>query len=222
LAPKARQRAENSPKSSSELKAKRLFEQLDGEVLREDSAQIKQMYERIQQRKKSLVEKREQFSSSSLISFDKTVCSFFLLLGFYFSFCFSWALFIFKLRAQKGKKPRKTTTPGDSKRSSKTREDDASVKNSELNRIFIETLLKETKLKVISALLYLIQLNAFMNFVFFSKTKRMLVEKMPEVVNLGHSETCLSGVEENMLIASLCDLIERIWSHGLHGKPVTL
>jgi len=45
---------------------------------------------------------------------------------------------------------------------------------------------------------------------------------MPEVVNLGHSETCLSGVEENMLIASLCDLIERIWSHGLHGKPVSV
>jgi len=29
------------------------------------------------------------------------------------------------------------------------------------------------------------------------------------------------GSEENMLVASLCDLIERIWSHGLqtrHGK----
>ncbi len=49
----------------------------------------------------------------------------------------------------------------------------------------------------------------------------MLVEKMPEVANLGHGEACISGVEENMLIASLCDLIERIWGHGLHSKPVS-
>jgi hypothetical protein len=48
----------------------------------------------------------------------------------------------------------------------------------------------------------------------------MLVDKMPEAVHLGLSETRINGVEENMLIASLCDLIERIWSHGLHGKPV--
>ena len=48
----------------------------------------------------------------------------------------------------------------------------------------------------------------------------MLVEKMPEAVNLGHGEGRISGVEENMLIASLCDLIERIWGHGLHSKPV--
>jgi len=46
------------------------------------------------------------------------------------------------------------------------------------------------------------------------------VNKMPEAVHIGHSETRINGVEENMLIASLCDLIERIWSHGLHGKPV--
>ena len=49
----------------------------------------------------------------------------------------------------------------------------------------------------------------------------MLVEKMPEAVNIGHGEARISGVEENMLIASLCDLLERIWSHGLHGKPVS-
>ena len=67
----------------------------------------------------------------------------------------------------------------------------------ELNPIFIQSLLKESKLK----------------------TKRMLVEKMPEAVNLGHVECRISGVEENMLIASLCDLIERIWGHGLHSKP---
>ena len=51
------------------------------------------------------------------------------------------------------------------------------------------------------------------------KTKRMLVEKMPETANLGHVEgDRISGIEENMLIAGLCDLIERIWSHGLHSN----
>ncbi|XP_046672134.1 DENN domain-containing protein 5B-like [Homalodisca vitripennis] len=51
-----------------------------------------------------------------------------------------------------------------------------------------------------------------------AKTKRMLVEKMGnEAVQLGHS-TQTSLVEENTLIASLCDLLERIWSHGLHTK----
>lgn len=28
----------------------------------------------------------------------------------------------------------------------------------------------------------------------------------------------LAGVEENTLVASLCDLLERVWSHGLHKK----
>lgn len=63
---------------------------------------------------------------------------------------------------------------------------------------FIQSLLKESKLK----------------------TKRMLVEKMPEAATLGHGEARISGIEENMLIASLCDLIERIWGHGLHNKAV--
>ncbi len=71
-------------------------------------------------------------------------------------------------------------------------------KNLELNPIFIQSLLNESK----------------------SKTKRMLVDKIPEAVNLGHGEVQISGVEENMLIASLCDLIERIWGHGLHSKSV--
>ncbi|CAM9544840.1 unnamed protein product [Lampetra planeri] len=52
-----------------------------------------------------------------------------------------------------------------------------------------------------------------------TKTKRMLVEKMgQEAVELGHGEVTLTGVEENTLIASLCDLLERIWSHGLLAK----
>lgn len=50
----------------------------------------------------------------------------------------------------------------------------------------------------------------------------MLVEKMPETANLGHVEERLVGIEENMLIAGLCDLIERIWSHGLHNKSVII
>uniref|UniRef100_A0A8C3SFT9 DENN domain containing 5A n=1 Tax=Chelydra serpentina TaxID=8475 RepID=A0A8C3SFT9_CHESE len=55
-----------------------------------------------------------------------------------------------------------------------------------------------------------------------NKTKRMLVEKMGrEAVELGHGEVNITGVEENTLIASLCDLLERIWSHGLQVKQVT-
>ena len=53
------------------------------------------------------------------------------------------------------------------------------------------------------------------------QTKRMLVEKMgQEAVELGHGEATITGVEENTLIASLCDLLERIWSHGLQAKQV--
>jgi hypothetical protein len=51
----------------------------------------------------------------------------------------------------------------------------------------------------------------------------MLVEKMgTEAVELGHGsgESSLEGVEENTLIASFCDLLERIWSHGLQNKQV--
>uniref|UniRef100_A0A8C2JLI9 DENN/MADD domain containing 5B n=1 Tax=Cyprinus carpio TaxID=7962 RepID=A0A8C2JLI9_CYPCA len=62
---------------------------------------------------------------------------------------------------------------------------------------FVEGLLKECKMK----------------------TKRMLVEKMGrEAVELGHGEANITGLEENTLIASLCDLLERIWSHGLQVK----
>lgn len=50
----------------------------------------------------------------------------------------------------------------------------------------------------------------------------MLVEKMGrEAVELGHGEVNITGVEENTLIASLCDLLERIWSHGLQVKQVS-
>lgn len=48
----------------------------------------------------------------------------------------------------------------------------------------------------------------------------MLLEKMgTEAVALGLSgEVTVVGVEENTLIASLCDLLEKIWSHGLQNK----
>ena len=55
----------------------------------------------------------------------------------------------------------------------------------------------------------------------------MLVEKMgQEAVDLGHVNDggggAITGVEENTLIASMCDLLERIWSHGIQNKKVFL
>ncbi|VDO85632.1 unnamed protein product [Heligmosomoides polygyrus] len=51
------------------------------------------------------------------------------------------------------------------------------------------------------------------------KTKRMLVDKMgKEAVQLGHLDAGITGVEENTLVASFCDLLERIWAHGLVKK----
>ena len=50
----------------------------------------------------------------------------------------------------------------------------------------------------------------------------MLVDKMgQEAIELGHADAgTITGVEENTLIASLCDLLERVWSHGAHNKQV--
>uniref|UniRef100_A0AC35U667 UDENN domain-containing protein n=1 Tax=Rhabditophanes sp. KR3021 TaxID=114890 RepID=A0AC35U667_9BILA len=65
------------------------------------------------------------------------------------------------------------------------------------NMKFVEQLLKETK----------------------NKTKRMLVDKMGrEAVDLGHSDVSINGVEENTLVANFCDLLERLWAHGLEKK----
>nr|XP_026491601.1 DENN domain-containing protein 5B isoform X3 [Vanessa tameamea] len=66
------------------------------------------------------------------------------------------------------------------------------------NRTFVEKLLKECK----------------------SKTKRMLLEKMgTEESDLGLGcEVSITGVEESTMIASLCDLLERLWSHSLQHK----
>merc|ERR1719392_54401 len=67
----------------------------------------------------------------------------------------------------------------------------------ETNWKFVNQLLKETK----------------------QKTKRILLEKLGmEAVEWGHGDIGFSGSEENMLVGSLCDLIERIWSHGLQAR----
>ncbi|BHF78626.1 DENN domain-containing protein 5B [Sparganum proliferum] len=51
------------------------------------------------------------------------------------------------------------------------------------------------------------------------RTKRMVIQKMgQEAANLGHNYHSLSEVEENTLVSGLCDLLERIWSHGLQTK----
>ena len=42
-----------------------------------------------------------------------------------------------------------------------------------------------------------------------------------EAVQLGHADPTLLGIEENTTIASLCDLLERIWNHGLVHKQVS-
>ena len=36
-----------------------------------------------------------------------------------------------------------------------------------------------------------------------------------KAIALGHGDLGLSDLEENRWIASLCDLLERVWSHGL-------
>lgn len=48
----------------------------------------------------------------------------------------------------------------------------------------------------------------------------MLLEKMgTEESDLGlGAEVSITGVEESTMIASLCDLLERLWSHGLQHK----
>ena len=41
-----------------------------------------------------------------------------------------------------------------------------------------------------------------------------------EAVELGHGSQITLGIEENTLIASLCDLLERVWSHGVQLRQV--
>jgi hypothetical protein len=50
----------------------------------------------------------------------------------------------------------------------------------------------------------------------------MLVEKMGqrEALQLGHGDAAITGLEENTVVASFCDLLERIWAHGISKKQV--
>ncbi|KAI6224965.1 hypothetical protein M3Y95_00808400 [Aphelenchoides besseyi] len=65
------------------------------------------------------------------------------------------------------------------------------------NWTFVEQLLKETKIK----------------------TKRLLLMKMgKEALQLGHHDSGVQGVEENTLVAGFCDLLDRVWAHGLKKK----
>merc|ERR1719320_484885 len=67
----------------------------------------------------------------------------------------------------------------------------------ETNWKFVNQLLKETK----------------------QKTKRIMLEKLGmEAVEWGHGQIGFNVTEENMLVGSLCDLIERIWAHGLQTR----
>uniref|UniRef100_A0A914QWJ7 Uncharacterized protein n=1 Tax=Panagrolaimus davidi TaxID=227884 RepID=A0A914QWJ7_9BILA len=83
---------------------------------------------------------------------------------------------------------------------------------------FVEQLLKETKITQKIGM----SLKTNSVTVKKTKTKRMLVMKMgKEAVHLGHNDLGVTGVEENTLVAGFCDLLERVWAHGLkkkHGK----
>ncbi|CAH8591432.1 unnamed protein product [Schistosoma turkestanicum] len=51
------------------------------------------------------------------------------------------------------------------------------------------------------------------------RTKRMVLKKIgQEAIEMGHCDPNISVIEENTLVSGLCDLLERIWSHGLNKK----
>ena len=94
------------------------------------------------------------------------------------------------------------------------------------NDTVFQQLLKECTTKVKNQICYFFLDFILVLFVFFCffKTKRMVIEKMEDIVQ-GSSgiknvdSSSMSNLEENVLIAGFCDLLERIWSHGLHQKP---
>lgn len=161
---------------SIDLKQQSLFDNIEQKLLKADEEFIKKVYKEMKIQKESQMKKREQFESNPQLKIRKV-----------------------KARERKARKMSESKNTENQINPVILNEsvDQKQPPATELNPIFIQSLLKESKLK----------------------TKRMLVEKMPENVNLGHVECRISGVEENMLIASLCDLIERIWGHGLHSKP---
>ena len=72
--------------------------------------------------------------------------------------------------------------------------------------------------------LYFYAYSYFFVQCFHWQTKRLVVLKLgEEAVELGHNDHEKSaGIEENTLIASLCDLLERVWSHGVQLKQVRI
>ena len=56
---------------------------------------------------------------------------------------------------------------------------------------------------------------SFLPFLRIFQVNRLLVLKMgPEAQGLGY-DFVIRDVEENCMIGSLCDLVERVWNHGL-------
>lgn len=56
-----------------------------------------------------------------------------------------------------------------------------------------------------------------------SQVKRLLVSKMGrDALLLGHADHTVAASEDNTLITSLCDVLERVWSHGSHQKRVSM
>ena len=185
---KARPLPNNSNSSSSNqlanLNSNLLFENINDALLKVSDESIQNIYNEIKRCKDEIIRHRNHFKNQLKLSIDKPAK-------------------IRKTRKHSNTSRVKQNTGSimsDSTTSVSitTNNNKISPKSSsELNPIFIQSLLKESKMK----------------------TKRMLVEKMPETANLGHVEgERISGIEENMLIAGLCDLIERIWSHGHHNK----
>lgn len=53
------------------------------------------------------------------------------------------------------------------------------------------------------------------------KTKRLVILKLgQEAVELGHTDPNTGVIEENTLIASICDLLERVWCHGVQLRQL--
>jgi hypothetical protein len=91
------------------------------------------------------------------------------------------------------------------------------------NEVVFQQLLKECTTKVKTKKLILNKKKSMFLFLFL-KTKRMVIEKMEDIVEGSSAirnidSSSMVNLEENVLIAGFCDLLERIWSHGLHHKP---
>lgn len=102
------------------------------------------------------------------------------------------------------------------------------TRNFGLNILKTSCWYKYFRKEVCSKVFSLIQTEIFWPFynlcvlsIYVSKTSRLVVLKLgQEAVELGHGSQITFGIEENTLIASLCDLLERVWSHGVQLRQV--